>query len=124
MAVCHHYRIPHSVFLGRTVEPGDPMWLDDDRAKALAYHRHLSHESGGRCPSCRTEASDWVDLESGRRLVTPAWTAETYVCHGCREIDRVSQDIPDDERSYRHVRLAPADAASRPTGPAGRTVTP
>ena len=29
---------PRSVFLGRVVEPGEPLWLEDDRAWALALH--------------------------------------------------------------------------------------
>ncbi|MFE6785201.1 hypothetical protein ACFVFF_23380 [Streptomyces sp. NPDC057680] len=66
--------MPRSVFMGRAVAPGEPLWLDEDRAWALA----LAQVEQDSCPDCRqpwTEASH-QDNEFG-------YEAELIRCHAC-----------------------------------------
>jgi len=53
----HHFRIPRSVFLGRVVAEGEPLWLDDDRESALAYIEYLDSLCGG----CGNPAAESMD---------------------------------------------------------------
>lgn len=111
MEVCHHYRIPHSVFLGRAPAPGEPAWLDDDQDKALAYQARLHEAEADRassCPSCGTLAEDWIDPDSGMRLARPKWIVELEECPGCRVIEAELGQLDEDRRrrAVRRLRLA------------------
>lgn len=54
-------------------------------------------------------------------LVTPAWQVETRECPGCRRIADAGEQIPESERSWRHVVLTPTpdpvDVAASSTPP-------
>ena len=70
--------LPPSVFLGRVVAVGDPMWLPEDRVAALewqAYHKTL-------CPGCgrpRTESFD-IGMEDH-------YDVTELQCHACAARD-------------------------------------
>lgn len=57
MAFCNERGIPHSVFLGRVVGPGEPQWLPEDRAKAIA----AVLEKGEVCGRCHTADWQWEE---------------------------------------------------------------
>jgi hypothetical protein len=62
------------VFLGRVVEPGEPLWLPEDRAWALA----LLNVEADCCPECRQPWSEATD-----RANEEAYRAELIRCHAC-----------------------------------------
>lgn len=72
--------IPHSVFLGRVVAPGEPVWLDADRDKAVWW---LIHQRQA-CPECGTRAEEWSDDPD-------AYVPEPHHCRGC-EVAAQGQD--------------------------------
>ena len=54
---CGEHGIPHSVFLGRpTPAPGEPMWLDQDRAIALVWQS----EQHDTCSGCGSENEPFI----------------------------------------------------------------
>ena len=77
------------------------MWLDDDQDKVAAY-LHLRREL---CPQCGTAEADWFDPVARRPLDDPKWEATTMRCHGCAELEAVSEDIPREEKGVRVVLL-------------------
>lgn len=72
MTYCAEHGVPHSVFLGRAVEAGGPVWLATDRAKALAWML----ERGSNCSRCGTPRWEW---DADALAYEPV---EEY-CHGC-----------------------------------------
>lgn len=66
--------MPRSVFLGRVVGPGEPLWLDEDRAWALA----LADVEADQCPDCGQpwHETSLPESEGGYR-------AELLRCHAC-----------------------------------------
>ena len=66
--------MPRSVFLGRVVAPGEPLWSEEDRAWALA----LSHVEGDQCPECGEAWGEATDVKSEF-----AYKAELIKCHAC-----------------------------------------
>jgi hypothetical protein len=83
--------IPHSVFLGRVVAPGDPTWLDTDRELALAWQ----HNKRETCPGCGTRPDEWAEDED-------AYLSDHVQCQGClrlaeeqeNNLDRDAQGKP------------------------------
>lgn len=71
--MCHHYRIPHSTFLG---------WSEMDQALAVAFGEHQRIVAVETCPTCGTRDCDW--REDGHDLTQPAWDVEVVECAGCR----------------------------------------
>ncbi|WNI16906.1 hypothetical protein [Actinacidiphila sp. ITFR-21] len=67
--------MPRSVFMGRVVQPGEPLWLPDDRAWALA----LAQVEADRCPDCGTEWGDATAPENEFEF-----DAEVIRCHACK----------------------------------------
>jgi len=67
--------VPRSVFLGRVVQPGEPLWLPDDRTWALA----LAEVEAGECSDCRHPVDESMDAENEF-----AYEAHWGVCHACR----------------------------------------
>lgn len=103
------------MFRGRIVGPGEPLWLDDDRATALAYRKWLREDEATRCPRCRTRESDWIDPESGRPLRDPLWEAVIRECAGCAEAVDVEGDMTDEQRrDGAHVIFRPFDPDHEP----------
>ena len=91
--------IPHSVFLGRTVGPTDPQWLDTDRGYALAWQANKA----STCTGCGTRADEW-DAEEN------AYIGDHIKCEGCIRIAEEQNNVPKDDGQPRpgfHVYLAP-----------------
>ncbi|MFD0429426.1 hypothetical protein ACFQ60_22380 [Streptomyces zhihengii] len=66
--------MPRSVFLGRVVAPGEPLWTDEDRSWALA----LADVERDVCPDCGHPWSEASAPDSEW-----AYTAELLRCHAC-----------------------------------------
>lgn len=90
MAVCAHYRVPHSVFLD---------WGQSDRDKAIWW---LIREREA-CPSCGTRKAEWDEAQGGDRN---AYIARKMRCRGCevREQAEASIDREQDGKGV-HVEL-------------------
>lgn len=69
------------MLLGRVVGPGEPLWTDEDRSDALAWHR----EQQAKCPQCGTprDEADKYDVRH--------WTPRRHVCSPCRVIAHEQQ---------------------------------
>jgi hypothetical protein len=78
MAYCGPRGLPHSVFLGRVVGPGDPAWLPSDREDALGWAAY----EGRRCTSCGTHPDEWAEDKM-------AYHAHLGECRGCRDKQRL-----------------------------------
>jgi hypothetical protein len=71
--------VPRSVFLGRVVAPGDPLWLQEDVTAALewqAYQRML-------CSGCSLPRSETFDI-----AMDDGYDADVWVCHACAARER------------------------------------
>lgn len=66
--------MPRSVFLGRVVEAGEPLWLEEDRAWALA----LAQVEADQCPDCHQPWS-----ESSSPAAEGTYETEVLRCHAC-----------------------------------------
>lgn len=60
--------------MGRAVGPGEPLWLAEDRAWALA----LLEVEADACPECRQPWGEATDAKNEF-----AYTAELIRCHAC-----------------------------------------
>lgn len=74
METARAWGVPRSVFLGRVVGAGEPLWLPEDRWWALA----LAQVEAGTCRDCGHPLAE----------TTPASSEDTYDadltrCHGC-----------------------------------------
>lgn len=69
--------IPHSVFMGRVVGPGEPMWLPEDADLALEWQA----EQDITCKGCGQP----VD-ESTATASEGGYEGHAVVCFGCREL--------------------------------------
>jgi hypothetical protein len=66
--------VPRSVFLGRVVAEGEPLWLDEDRYWALA----LAEVEADACPDCGQPWGEATDKEAEF-----AYKAHLVKCHAC-----------------------------------------
>lgn len=66
--------MPRSVFLGRVVAEGEPLFLDEDRAWAFA----LAEVEADTCPDCQQQWSEATDPENEF-----SYRAEVIRCHAC-----------------------------------------
>lgn len=83
--------MPRSVFLGRSVGEGEPLWLDDDRAWAMA----LMQVEADTCSGCGQPRSETmaVKIDSrGRKVPAHTYEAHALVCAACRARDAVASD--------------------------------
>lgn len=87
---CIEQGIPHSVFLGRAVKPGDQLWLDEDREKVIAY----KHWRALHCPRCQTKRDEWDPDKGGSRTAYIAWPDR---CPGCEVLDSTQEQIRNSE---------------------------
>lgn len=90
MAYCGPRGIPHSVFGGREVLPGAPIWLPRDRELALAW----AAEERATCPGCGSKPADWYD-EDGKLRYPPPFVAIPIRCPACEakgQLDRTLSD--------------------------------
>lgn len=69
---CAEHGIPRSVFLGRVVAPGEPLWLREDVVAAL---QHQADEDA-LCPGCRQPRVESFDTAA-------RYTVETHKCQSC-----------------------------------------
>lgn len=98
MEYCAPHGVPHSVFLGRVVEAGEPQWLEADRSKALWWLIHQRQT----CPNCATRPEDFADDPD-------AFVPEPHHCRGCEIKARGDEDFERNRKSYRRgtsMRLA------------------
>lgn len=79
MAVCANYGIPHSQFLG---------WSVDDRDKALWWEIHRRES----CSECGTRADEW-DPELGGHDY--AYLPELRKCWGCARTAEAQKRVKD-----------------------------
>jgi hypothetical protein len=91
MDYCAPRGIPHSVFLGRVVGPGEPVWLGADRDKALWW---LIHDRQ-TCRGCGTRPEEWEDD-------LHAYVAAPHHCRGCEV--RAAADEQFEKQSTQHRR--------------------
>lgn len=66
--------MPRSVFLGRVVADGEPLWLEEDRAWALA----LAQVEADSCPECGQPWGEATDKNNEF-----AYQADLIRCHAC-----------------------------------------
>lgn len=91
MAVCSHYRLPHSEFL---------RWSSDDRDKAIwQYIRERQ-----ACQACGTRRDEWDETRGGHRY---AYAAEKTRCRGCELIEAARATVTDEDGKGVHVSLVP-----------------
>lgn len=109
LSYCAPRGIPHSVFLGRIVGPGDPTWLEDDREKALWW---MIHENE-RCPNCGTRHEEF-DRAAGGDPHAYEWKLRH--CRGC-EILAQGTDSLDRQRKAGSLRRG-TTVRLQPTPPA------
>lgn len=62
--------------------PGEPLWLDDDRAWALA----LLQVEAETCTGCRQPLTESMDP-----ALEEAWRAEVVLCHACATAGRTAE---------------------------------
>ncbi|MER5653429.1 hypothetical protein ABT076_10480 [Streptomyces sp. NPDC002131] len=66
--------MPRSIFLGRVVGEGEPLWLDEDRHWALA----LAEIEADSCPDCHQPWGEATDKENEE-----GYQAHLVKCHAC-----------------------------------------
>lgn len=86
MDYCGPHGIPHSVFLGRPVRPGDSQWLDTDRELALAWARNKA----ATCSSCGTRHDEWAEDRD-------AYVAAVHYCRGDDVLAMGREALPKDK---------------------------
>jgi hypothetical protein len=79
MEFCCTAGIPASVFCGRVVGPGEPLWLADDRRAALEYQAYKK----SLCPGCQRPRSESFDVG-----MDDAYSVVALQCHACAARDR------------------------------------
>lgn len=72
------------MFLGRVVGPGEPLWLEEDRAWALA----LAQVEAEQCPGCGQPLAETTD--PGAQY---AYQAKITRCHACAAVAREGRDF-------------------------------
>ena len=90
------------MYSGRTVKPGEPLWLEDDREVADAVLL-LDAET---CPRCGTRDDEWQD-EKGEPYV-PEYKATERKCWGCVAIESKQAEVESRQPPQRrgiYVRL-------------------
>ncbi len=78
--------MPPSVFRGRVVGPGEPVWLDEDRDEAVA----LLAEEAATCECGEPREQSMAPESDG------AYAAEVLICHACAALSRVARKFSED----------------------------
>ena len=92
------------MFLGRVVTPGEPLWIDEDRAYALAL---LSYEAD-QCSGCGGRRSQTTDpAMDGHFKATP------IRCFGCEAVAKASKN-PDLNPDGLYYAVSPIKDWRRP----------
>ncbi len=76
LAYCAPRGIPLSVFLGRVVYPGDPVWLPDDTLAALDWQEH----EATKCPGCGQPRDESMAHEDD----SPPYEVTLNRCQACK----------------------------------------
>jgi hypothetical protein len=71
--------IPRSVFLGRVVGAGEPLWLAEDRQAALEWQSYQK----SLCPGCRRPRTESFAIE-----MDDHYDVTSLQCHACAARDR------------------------------------
>jgi len=71
--------IPRSVFLGRVVGPGEPLWLPEDRQAALEWQAYQD----ALCPGCKRPRVESFDI-----AMDDHYDVTALQCHACAARDR------------------------------------
>lgn len=87
---CVEHGIPRSVFLGRVVAPGEPLWLEDDTVAALEWIDYLA----SLCKGCGQPLAECMDeANDGRYETVPVH------CFACAARDAENRDVAKARRS-------------------------
>lgn len=76
--------IPLSVFLGRVPEPGEPVWLPEDRDVVAVWQS----EEAKKCAGCGTYSWEWDDDAQ-------PYEPDHYTCRGCQMIEQHAAQLTD-----------------------------
>jgi hypothetical protein len=82
--------------MGRVVEPGEPLWLPEDRAWVFA----LAEVEADACPDCKRPWSEAAAKESEF-----AYKAEVTRCHACATAARHVQKFERDGGDTRGLHV-------------------
>lgn len=74
MEACRAFGVPRSVFLGRVVQSGEPLWLPEDRWWALA----LLEAEAGLCGDCGFPLAEATHADHEY-----SYDAHITKCHAC-----------------------------------------
>lgn len=86
MEAARAWGVPRSVFLGRVVKPGEPLWLADDRWWALA----LLEAESGLCGDCGQPLHESTHADNEYE-----YDAAVSRCHGCAAAGRRMKAVQD-----------------------------
>lgn len=75
LSYCGPRGIPLSVFLGRIVYPGEPLWLEGDALAAVDWDAY----EHAKCPGCGQPRDECMAHEDA----APAYEVELLRCHSC-----------------------------------------
>lgn len=91
-----------SVFLGRVVAPGDPMWLEEDTEAALEWLRWQQRV----CVGCSQPKDESFDPDG------PSYNAEVLRCRACEAKDAKSDDFRSNKGNVNGIyfSVSPADS--------------
>lgn len=88
--------MPRSVFLGRVVAPGEPLWTAEDRAWSIAL---LEYEAD-LCSGCGQPRSQSMDAENEFRF-----QPTVLVCHGCRAVAKESERLAESKMNTKGLMI-------------------
>jgi hypothetical protein len=77
--------IPRSVFLGRVVEPGEPLWLAEDTEWVLAWQAYRD----GLCSGCGHPMEESFDPDNAERYAT-----HRLRCYACAAVANAMHSDP------------------------------
>ena len=70
------------MFLGRVVGEGEPLWLEDDRAWAMALLEVEADTCSG-CGNPLSETTAFIFDAKGRKVPAHTYAASRFVCAAC-----------------------------------------
>lgn len=78
--------IPRSLFLGRVVGDGEPLWTHEDRMWVLAY----DHVEKDKCSGCGFPLSETTAPDAEERF-----KGHVVRCHACRSVAHAAETVDD-----------------------------
>ena len=73
---------------------GEPLWLPEDRETALVWQQF----ERTRCSRCGTWDWEWEENPM-------AWTADFWVCRGCKQVDQAHHRLSDSKQSTHGMQV-------------------